>query len=612
MNDMDAKFRTIALTIMVAWYVLSAVPLRAQGAAVGDCKSLIAPLSRVGGKTVGPEDCKISEGTIRSAYGVLYRRLEVGVSGTIEGYTPKAGTRSEMFTDAPEFALAQRGNLGPYYHGIGHYQAAKGSGMTLFLPQSAADWNGKLFILAHGSSSYPPVGELPPRKGEGYAQLTGANSYAALLVDKGYAVAYTRRPASGAIRPDGDGSDNSEEVHLDDGTVLRNKTFGYHLGLIRDWTEIARNLIQARFGRKPVRTYWYGKSGGASLGRIFNYKPGANRDGAGNRLYDGMLIDDAGGGWYWPVERFSREEIKEGVFALKPSERDSLVVDDAYRQTFAPQIDIAHQNYTGADHVQGEYLFVKRENARLLNQKQLGFKSRTYEIVGVSHADAGYASRSASASKPGLNNLDLSGLFDALIDTLDRWVEQGVEPAPTRSDAPFLGDVDGDGRIENSAVQLPEIACPTGVYYEYSKMAPQPGQTTFVPYLDQPRPPINADVEKLSPDFDPEWLEPLDRRGYVVDMNKNKVRDTRETLTQAWQRRWREGEKYGILRPGQNMTHEHYLSCVSRVASELFEQNLLSGKALLYYIGVALDSGIGRPAAEQVLRAPGATIAAEK
>ena len=66
-----------------------------------------------------------------------------------------------------------------------------------------------------------------------------------------------------------------------------------------------------------------------------------------------------------------------------------------------------------------------------------------YEIVGVSHGDAGYASRSESATKPGLNNLDLGGVFDALIDALDQWAEQGVEPGPTRSDAPFLGDADG-------------------------------------------------------------------------------------------------------------------------------------------------------------------------
>ena len=566
---------------------------RAQAQGGADCLPLIGARLVVNGQAIGPDECHMSEGTVRNAQGVVYRRIEIGVSGTIDGYTPRQGTRAEMFTDVPEF-VAQRGNLGPYYHGTGRYVAAKGSGMTLFLPQTAADWNGKLYILVHGSSSYPPVGELAPRKDGEYATLTGANSYVAPLIDRGFAVAYTRRAAAGAIRPNADTDDQNEQVRLDDGTILRDKTFGYHLGVIRDWTILAQNVARARLGRRPDRTYYYGHSAGGSVGRVFNYKPGANRDSEGRRLYDGMLIDDAGGGWYWPVIRLVRSE-RNGVIELKPSENDALIVDDAYRQAFVPQIDVAHQNYTGADYIQGDYLFVKRENARLLQEKGLAFKNRLYEIVGVSHSDAGRVSRGTSA-KPGWNNLDLSGLFDALIETLDRWVDQRVEPSPTRSDAPFLGDADRDGRVENPAVQLPEIACPLGVYIEYSKLAPQPGQTAFVPYLDEPHPRINADVEKLPPAFDPEWLEPLDRRGYVVDMNHNKVRDTRETVEQAWQRRWREGELYGTLAPGERLTHERYVECVSRATADLFARNLLSDSAVRYYVGVATDSAVGKGA----------------
>ena len=595
----------IVITVVVA---LAVLPLGAQSAGTVDCRSMIGPLTSVNGRTVGPEECWMSEGTVRNANRVIFQRLEIGVSGTIDGYTVKQGERVEVFTDAPEFALAQRTNLGPYYHGTGYYRAPKGSGMTVFLPRSAADWNGKLFVLAHGSSHYSPIGELPPRKGDEYPLLTGANAYAGLMMDKGYAVAYTRRPASGARRR-GVPSQASEEVRLDDGTVFQDKTFGFHVGLIRDWTEIARNLIQKRLGQRPERTYYYGKSGGGSLGRIFNYKPDANRDTQGNRLYDGMLIDDAGGGWYWPVQRFHRMDISEGVFSLQPDARDTLLIDE---ENFVPQIDIAHQNYTGADFVQGSYLFVKRENARLLKEKGLGSKNRMYEIVGVSHGDAGYASRSESATKPGLNNLDLGGVFDALIDALDQWAEQGVEPGPTRSDAPFLGDADGDGKIENPAVQLPEVACPIGVYIEYAKGAPRPGRTTFVPYLKEPRHVLNADTEDLPPGFDREWLEPLDARGYVVDMNKNKVRDTRENVTQAWQRRGREGEKYGILAPDETLTHQHYVQCVSEVTAELVEQNLLSRNAQTYYVRNARNSDIGIPVKDLSMRAPSTSIAVER
>ena len=592
MKIIQVKRLRITLIALTAAALLVVVPLNAQSSGTVDCRSLIGPLASVKGRTVGPDECWMSEGTVRNADGVIFQRLEIGVSGTIDGYTVKQGERVEVFTDAPEFALAQRPNLGPYYHGTGYYRAPKGSGMTVFLPQSASDWNGKLFVLAHGSSHYSPIGELPPRKGDEYPLLTGGNAYAGLMIDKGYAVAYTRRPASGARRR-GSISQASEEVRLDDGTVFKDKTFGFHTGLIRDWTQIAKNLVETRLGRQPGRTYYYGKSGGASLGRLFNYKPGANRDTTGNPLYHGMLIDDAGGGWYWPVQPFSRTDVSEGVFSLQPDVRDTLIVDETYKQNFVPQIDIAHQNYTGADFVQGNYLFVKRENARLLKEKGLGFKNRMYEIVGVSHADAGYASRSEAATKPGLNNLDLGGVFDALIDTLDQWVEKGVEPSPTRSGIPMLGDADGNGGIENSAVQLPEVACPIGVFIEYAEGTPRPGRTTFVPYLKEPHQVINADAEDLPSGFDPDWLEPLDARGYMVDMNKNGARDTRESITQAWQRRMREGEKYGGLAAGEILTHLRYVECVSQVTADLVKENLLSEMARTFYIRNARNSDIG-------------------
>jgi len=175
-----------------------------------------------------------------------------------------------------------------------------------------------------------------------------------------------------------------------------------------------------------------------------------------------------------------------------------------------------------------------------------------------------------------------------------------------------LGDADGDGQIENPAVQLPEVACPIGVYIEYAKGAPRPGRTTFVPYLKEPRHVINADTEDLPPGFDREWLEPLDARGYVVDMNKNKVRDTRENVTQAWQRRGREGEKYGILAPDETLTHQHYVQCVSEVTAELVEQNLLSRNAQTYYVRNARNSDIGIPVKDLSMRAPSTSIAVER
>ena len=86
----------------------------------------------------------------------------------------------------------------------------------------------------------------------------------------------------------------------------------------------------------------------------------------------------------------------------------------------------------------------------------------------------------------------------------------------------------------------------------------------------------------------------MDRRGYPVDMNHNAIRDGRETMTEAWQRRGKEGEDYGTLAPTKTLTHALYVSCVTQVASELFEQKLLGESAMGDYIKKATESDIGR------------------
>ena len=188
---------------------------------------------------------------------------------------------------------------------------------------------------------------------------------------------------------------------------------------------------------------------------------------------------------------------------------------------------------------------------------------------------------------------------------LDDWSEKGTAPFPTRSDDYNLGDPDRDGVLENPAVQLPEIACPTGVYYEFPPGVSNPGSTGFAPYLKTPHFPINADTTPLlvkdrvrnslgKPDFQEAWLEPLDSRGRPLDMNHNHVRDTRESVEQAWQRRGVEGEKHGSLGPDEKLSHVRYVACVATVASELFEQRFLSDSAVEHYIQKAMESDIGR------------------
>lgn len=558
--------------------VLLGVALSA-GSVADDCARLLDSTRAASGSTAGITSCTMSAPRpIESADGAAYELLEVGVSGTLDGFTVKEGPRYEMLTDLPEFALAQRQNLGPYFRATGTYSAEKGNLLTIFLPQSAEHWNGKMFVLVHGMSSYGKVRDLQPRTAGRYAPLMNVNMFAGLMIDAGYAVVHTSRPA--ARRENG----ASESVVLRDGTEMGEKSFGYHAGLIKDWTELATRIVRERLGRDPDRTYFYGKSAGASLGRLLNYVPDVNvrRDGA--RMFDGFIIDDAGGGWYMPTLNFRRVHVTEDGFSVEAEPRDRLVFDQARRDAFAPQIDLVHQAYTGADFVEGNYLSLKRENAVLLQRKGLGDKTRTYEVVGLSHADAGNVWPSPLFEE----NLDLSGIMDALIAMLDGWVEGAITPPPTRSDDARVGDVDGDRVLDHPAIQLPEIACPLGVYYEFPPGVKVPGRTGFAPFLDSPRPALNADTTAIPESFDPEWLEPLDSRGRPLDMNRNGVRDTRETVEQAWRRRRIDGARFGVLDDDQVFTWNRYASCVVQAASALAEAGLLSEEALLHYIEEAL------------------------
>jgi Alpha/beta hydrolase domain len=498
------------------------------------CDEFLPAKKQVGTRSVGPDDCRIvSEEIVFNAKGQRFLRLELRINGTLDGFAVKQGARAEYFNDAPDFVFAQAGNVSPRFRGVGRYTAASGHGMSVLVPADARDWNGKLLMTAHGAGAYGAIGTLAPRSPNAdFHPLTNLNRYVGLILDRGYAVGHTLRSSQIG------GGD--VVVTLDDGTILPKTNISSHAGFLNDFTHIAETIVQRKLGRKSARTYFYGFSAGAFLGRMVQYQPGFNKGEDGRPLFDAFLLDDAGAGMWLPVR--------------KVDGKDTLFVGDD-KQRFVPQIDLTHQLYTGDSN---DFLEKKRENAEILKAKGLGDKHRMYEIRGVSHFDAGQTQLADLVPQ----TLDLGGLIASFLDMLDRWVETGEAPPPTRSDLAALG---------GGAIALPEVACPLGLHY------------AFPPAHGTAR---RSFQETAFAAFDGINLEPIDGRGQLVDMNGNGKRDQRESVAQAWTR-------LGLLKHGERLTAAKYIACVASAAAKLVDEGFLPPRLLPYYVNHAATSGVG-------------------
>jgi len=514
-------------------------------------KEFMVPKKEVNGKLIGQEDVLIQEVVVTDS-GRRYRRLDVGVSGTLEGWALKENLPMPQFVSAPEFVFIQGGNVGPLFHGTLRYEASKGTGMTIIYPESGTVWNKKLFITVHGSSGSFFEGTMKSwnKLFDPSQPLGDISKYERLMLDKGYAIAKTRRNAS---------SKGDYSVTLDDGEILEGWNLNTHTGLILGFTGLAENLLKNRLGESPLRTYLYGHSAGAMIGRLVNYVPGLNEDDAtGTKYIDGFLHDDSGGGRYLPI--------------LEENGRDILFTKQQERQRFVKTIEITHQLYIRRRNtnrsrnvprwVSPVYLMNKRMNAKILREKGLGDKSRMYEVRGISHMGGEYLEDGRDGD---VTILDLSRIMDSLIDVLDNWVEQDIAPPPTKSDWLELGDVDGDGVNENEAIALPEVACPLGLYYPYPPSLGESGVgwTGFAT-------------------FDGQSLEPLDGRGVFVDMNLNRYLDHRESVDQAWHR-------LGLLKPAEKFSRSKFQACVEAAVGKLKQEKLITERVAARYVQEASE-----------------------
>ncbi len=515
-----------------------------------DCNQFMVPKKLVNGKLLGQEDCRMLETTFIYQRR-KYRRVDMGISGTVDGYAVKEGRRSKYFSDGPEFIFPQ---YGPQYdqrdwvHGTAEYEGSAGVGMTVFYPDSETAWNRKLYVHIHERGFCAGEGSGSTALDRYHRDpLRDVSKYDKLMLDKGYAVTRSRQTVTGTTSTDQD-VPRCSTVTLDDGTVLIDGNFTDHAGLHLGFVKLIENFLKSRLGQEPSRTYWYGHSSGARVGRLINYKAGWNIGQNGQPLIDGFLADDSASGLWLPVS------FQDG--------KDILFATEKQRERFVKQIDITHQLYIRwlsdpvPEWVSRVFIISKRNNAKLLREKGLGSKHRMYEVRGVSHFGGDFG----DGEKEGVETLDLSKIMEALIDLLDDWVEQGIEPPPTKSDWLQLGDIDGDGINENQAIALPEVGCPLGVYYPYPLSLGErgAGSTAFAA-------------------FDDKSLETLDGRGVFVDMNRNGYHDYRESVTEAWQR-------LDLLKPGEKFSRDKYVNCVKAVVAQLSNDNFITQKVANHYV----------------------------
>ncbi len=569
-------------------------------------------------KEVGPQDCSIiSERIIHTAEGVPYRQVTVGISGTVFGYTDVIGRRSDNFAD--HFFIAQtEGMFGPFIPGIARYGYSEETpaGVEILIPQDPENWNGILWVLAHGGSNYSSL-NFRPRKPGKFNRYQNTGQFAGELIDRGYAVSWTRRSGTGVANP----TDAMEEAVLyTDVTVGGPGKIGMGLNnstaLLRDYTVITRNFIEEQLGRRPRAILWRGHSAGGALGRSFNLIPGMNTDHDGKQLFQGFYISDTAGGRGAPTYFYEGKVLdKIGTYQIFPSEKDYLTFSEDQVRFMAPVIETAHAAYAGnktttvpriSKRIPTPYIELKRENARLYAEKGLNPIWRFFEIADVSHGDAaGVLNRWPEMAA---EMIDIGGVSLALKEALVQWVLDGKEPPATRVDAADVWAVNPDA---GPAIRLPESACPRGIFREY--MADPSGRlltssAVFIPYLTRPVPQANAYMmanenwvkvwnaeaqAMVGTDFQEEWLEPLDGRGYLVDMTGSFTRRTRPTIEQAWKIRYRRGYKTGVLTPYESLTRARYLSCVTKVAADLYADRLLTKEALDWYIEKAMTDDIG-------------------
>lgn len=530
-----------ALVIAGAAY---AANVQAADYVYANCNDYLPEARSVNELPVGPESCLMLQADIEHE-GREFVRIDMGVDGTAEGYVTMEGTYHEYLTNSPDLIFEQAGTPGERLLAIARYERLRGSAILLAYPRSADDWNGKLWVTVHGRGRSFRNGSLKiwNRYYDPDDPIGAFDKIERVMLAKGYAIAVTNRTSEQGI--------GEVIATLEDGTVIDFAAFNDTASIIKDFTYVAESALEDRLGRKPARTYLYGHSAGARIGRSINYTPGLNDGPDGQAVFDGFLLDDSATGLWLPVV------MRDG--------KDVLFTTEEERAAFRPQVELPHQLYTKVwerapdrvPWVTRAYLVNKRLNAKILVDKGLGDRFRMYEIRSMSH-NGGEGLPPDNRRGQALV-LDVSLVIGGAIDKVDALAEGSGNVLASKSDWHEIGDIDGDGNIDNPAIAYPEVACPLGVFYPYPRNGS--GLTAFAAFTG-------------------EGVEPLDESGTFIDMNRNGVWDLRETPTEAWRR-------LGLLSSGEDLSYDSYVGCVQQATSQLVEEGFFTAETAARYVAQA-------------------------
>ena len=98
MNPRRVWCAGIAVSVLVGTVFASSA--RAQ-TGEASCDDLLPPAREVSGKKVGPKSC-LKQETALIFEGRKFVRLDLGLSGTVDGYITKTGDYKEYLTNAPD------------------------------------------------------------------------------------------------------------------------------------------------------------------------------------------------------------------------------------------------------------------------------------------------------------------------------------------------------------------------------------------------------------------------------------------------------------------------------------------------------------------------------